>query len=160
MKANPGHSDGDVLVALAAVGLLLATVAGATVGIVAQMARLSPEVGDIVAFDHARPVPDDDLRSVVSAFDDAGGACILDSAVMAQSGGSLVVEAKQPDGRFRVHWAGGPTSRDSANCGRSANLILTMDDIEGIAVGAGGFGVGPKKLAFASPFRATAPVVD
>jgi hypothetical protein len=42
---------------------------------------------------------------------------------------------------LRVHWAGARTADDATSCGSSAELLLNQDDIEVLAMAAGGFGV-------------------
>ncbi|HUN41463.1 MAG TPA: hypothetical protein VMU81_14330 [Acetobacteraceae bacterium] len=93
---------------------------------------LRPQNGDIIAF-----VPSTGGGVSIEATLVARRAgrsrsafCILDPKVMQQSGGSLVIEAANLGGihGYRVHWAGGRTSA-GADCGQSANLLLTPDDI-------------------------------
>src|SRR6185312_10349716 len=98
--------------------------------------------GDIVAFDPLRRVSIDSTAQLVANAAQAPSAgCVLDVRAMYAGGGSVVVEAKQPGDRprFRVHWAGQRTS-DSRDCGDSAELLLDQDDIEALAMAAGGFG--------------------
>jgi hypothetical protein len=76
-------------------------------------------------------------------------ACSLDPNVMADKGGSLVVEGLQdePSLQYRVHWAGSETARTSGSCGASANLLVSRTDLQRLANAAGGFGVGDKGIA-------------
>jgi hypothetical protein len=78
-----------------------------------------------------------------------GGSCVLDVRIMHANGGSLIIEARQPQTRprFRTRWARGTSSIDGANCGSSTDPLLNQDDIEVPAMAAGGFGVAARKLA-------------
>ena len=50
---------------------------------------------------------------------------------MAASRGSMVVEQRAADGRrFQVHWAGGPTSGGTADCGSTADLTLGLPEMQ------------------------------
>ena len=62
---------------------------------------------------------------------------------MHANGGSVVIEAREPRASFgyRVHWAGVRSSNDGADCGASADLLMNMEDIEVLAMAAGGYGV-------------------
>ena len=66
--------------------------------------------------------------------------CVLDLDVLRRSGGSLVVDGKPeaagPD-TWRLHWAGERTSRDMADCGQEAELILNAADLRMLAAAAG-----------------------
>ena len=79
---------------------------------------------------------------------------------MHDHGGSLVIEARLPQIQrgFRVHWAGRHTSNDGADCGTSAELLVNQDDLEVMAIAAGGFGVAAAKLARGSLWSAPAAV--
>ena len=73
-------------------------------------------------------------------------ACSLDPNVMAEHGGSLIVEGLQdePTLQYRIHWAGSATSRAASDCGKSASLVVSRTDLQRLANAAGGFGVGEK----------------
>jgi hypothetical protein len=121
---------------------------GLAVGSVAAMSlvvRSGPAVGDIISFDTSHPAPlQTEVRLLVHRPDQF--ACILDLNTIRQDGGSLVVEARIPGDTsgFQLHWAGGRTSTDSADCGRNADLIVDHHDVDVLALAAGGYGVGPK----------------
>ncbi len=106
-------------------------------------------VGDIVAFN--RPggaVPISDI--VVSR---GTQSCVLDPQILANHGGSLVVEhqADESGGSYLVHWAGPQTALGNADCGRSADLVVTENDLTSLAIVAGGFGIENKTLALSFP---------
>jgi hypothetical protein len=69
--------------------------------------------------------------------------------VIAQEGGSLVVEAKRPADRpsYVVHWAGSHTSIGPSDCGQAADLLLTDRAVQHLAQVAGGFGVDPTQVS-------------
>jgi hypothetical protein len=61
---------------------------------------------------------------------------------MAARGGSLVVEERFAKPRsFLVHWAGGPTSSASTDCGSSAELVVLATDLQLLSNAIGGPGV-------------------
>jgi hypothetical protein len=120
--------------------------------LVLQLDEFRPKVGDIVAF---RPASQDtDMWQMtipateVSSQGSPLAECSLDPNVMAERGGSLVVESRQdqPALQYRVHWAGSDTARPTGNCGTSANLLVSRTDLQRLANAAGGFGVGEKGI--------------
>jgi hypothetical protein len=120
--------------------------------LVLQLDEFRPKVGDIVAF---RPASQDtDMwqmtipATLVSAMGSPVAECSLDPNVMADKGGSLVVEGleDQPSVQYRVHWAGTETAHVAGNCGASANLLVSRTDLQRLANSAGGFGVGDKGI--------------
>ncbi len=121
----------------------------ATCGVIAvravgeEVRALGPGLGDLVSFAGVPADPDAALvLNAARAEAPAGPTCTLDSAVMARSGGSLFVEAKSAAaGTFRVHWAGGATNPGPTDCGKSAELLLSVDQLRQLASAVGGFGV-------------------
>jgi hypothetical protein len=111
-----------------------------------NMEALRPKVGDMVVY---RPnTQDGDVWQIkVAAVQQAPGvdtACILDPTVMAQQGGSLVVEARDdtnPMAQYRLHWAGAHTARGDGDCAGSADLTVSRTDLQKLANAAGGFGI-------------------
>jgi hypothetical protein len=117
------------------------------VSAIAAMAQIRPHIGDIVSFTATDDQPTaGGTRLIVHRPDQFG--CVLDLSVLSHSGGSLVVEAQSAEstGSFRVHWAGERTSADTANCGGDADLILDGQDLDILAVSAGGYGAAQKRL--------------
>ncbi len=118
--------------------------------LVLQLDEFRPKVGDIVTF--APGSEDPDLwqtiipATLVSAMGSPVAACSLDPNVIAEKGGSLVVEGLQdkPSLQYRLHWAGAGTARTDGNCGASADLLVSRTDLQRLANAAGGFGVGDK----------------
>ena len=145
---SKSFSAGSVLLSIAAVAL--AGMVG-TITLIQQVGEFGPRVGDIISFDPLDAMSRDMHPRVpaMPADDKAGVACMLDAQVMHASGGSLIIEARQPQASFgyQVHWAGPRTSNDGADCGSSANLLVNVDDIDLLAVAAGGYGVPTDKHA-------------
>lgn len=120
--------------------------------LVLQLDEFRPKVGDIVAFKPASQ--DTDMwqmtipATLVSAMGSPVADCSLDPNVMAETGGSLVVEGRQEDPslQYRVHWAGSRTAANTGNCGSSADLLVSRTDLQRLANAAGGFGVGDKGI--------------
>lgn len=92
-----------------------------------------PQVGDTISFDPSSggPLRTQATLQVQRLGTAANARCTLDLRVMQANGGSLIVEAIQPGPvlHYRVHWAGGRTSDSTANCGASANLLVTPYDM-------------------------------
>ncbi len=120
--------------------------------LVLQLDEFRPRVGDIVTFKPGSQDSDvwemDILATVVSPAAALPKRCSLDPNVMAEHGGSLVVESRSetPGTSYRVHWAGSQTAVTSASCGSSANLLVSRTDLQRLANAAGGFGVGDKGM--------------
>jgi hypothetical protein len=74
--------------------------------------------------------------------------CVLDLSVLRRSGGNLVVETEIGGNarNFGVHWAGGCTSDNTANCGGNVDLIIDRRDLDILALSAGGYGIGRKRM--------------
>jgi hypothetical protein len=122
-------------------------IAGGAVIRVVQSVRITPHVGDILAFVPSPVVSaDDDARLLVHRQNQFG--CVLDLSVLRHSGGSLIVETEIGGGasNFRVHWAGQRTSADTGNCGSDADLVVDRRELNVLALSAGGYGVGSKRV--------------
>lgn len=144
MRANDSKSSGIGTVLLGITAIMLAGMAG-TISLIHQVGELGPKVGDIVSFDPLDPMSRD-LRGrlpAIPADDRPGVACVLDVRTLHANGGSVVIEARAPRTTFayRVHWAGSRSSDDGTNCGSSADLLVNLEDIEMLAMAAGGYGV-------------------
>jgi hypothetical protein len=116
---------------------------------IVEFARATPHVGDILTFAPSSVVPSDNgVRLLVHRQDQFG--CVLDLNVLRHSGGSLIVETETETdggaGNLGVHWAGNRTSADTANCGSDADLIVDRRDLTILALSAGGYGVGPRRM--------------
>jgi hypothetical protein len=66
---------------------------------------------------------------------------------MVRGGGSFVIIARPraADGPYLIHWAGSHTSNGAADCGSSADLLVSKPDLLSLAGAAGGFGVRPAR---------------
>ncbi len=134
-----------LLPTIAALGCLLIALSAANA--IADMVHLRPHIGDIVSFTPTGNQPSaDGTRLIVHRPSQFG--CVLDLSVLRRSGGSLVVEGQvtEATGSFRVHWAGERTSVDTANCGEEADLILDGQELDILALSAGGYGTSKKHL--------------
>lgn len=131
--------------ALVVTACILAT--AVAVNTIVALARAAPQVGDIVAFvPSATARPDGSTRLI--AHRQGRSDCILDLGVLRRSGGSLVTDGQLigDGGGFRAHWAGARTSDDQRNCGGDVDLILGQHDLDALALAAGGYGVGPRRV--------------
>jgi hypothetical protein len=143
MRVNDSKSSGLGTVLLGVVAVALAGMVG-TIGLLHQVGALGPKVGDLISFDPLAPISAD-MRArlpAMAADDRPGVACVLDVRTIHANGGSIVIEAEEPRPRFgyRVHWAGPRTSNGAADCGTSADLLVNPEDIEILAMAAGGYG--------------------
>lgn len=118
--------------------------------LVLQLDEFRPKVGDVVVF---RPGSQDadmwqmTVPATVVGSAPAAKTCSLDPNVIATDGGSLMVEARQdaPALSYQIHWAGAHTDK-TADCGTSADLVVTRTDLQRLANAAGGFGIGEKGI--------------
>ena len=119
-----------------------------------EAAQIGPDVGEIVTFDPRngpRYWAQPGIPAVYAQLDDQGTddprrprGCTLMPPVMAASGGSFVIEAKetsQPPS-YRVHWSGPHTDLGAQDCGQSADLVLQLVQVRALATVAGGYGPG------------------
>jgi hypothetical protein len=116
-----------------------------------------PKVGDIVVF---QPRSQDAYISQISIpatlVSEPGSQvarCSLEPNIMAQKGGSLIVERRQdePSLPYLVHWAGSATAGTTENCGHAADLLLSHRDLQRLANAGGGFGIGDKGVVSIVP---------
>jgi hypothetical protein len=146
MRGFDKHAARALLPAIVVTACGLAAII--SVSTIADLEHASPHPGDILAFTPSATIApaDQNTRLLVHRQDRYG--CVLDLDVLRQSGGSLIVETEiGGDGRnFRVHWAGARTSADTGNCGSDADLIVDRHDLDVVALSAGGYGVGRKRM--------------
>jgi hypothetical protein len=159
MRANDSKSSGTATVLLGVATIALGGMVG-TIGLIRQVGELGPKVGDIVVFDPLDPISRDMHMglSALPANGQSGIACVLDVRTMHTNGGSVVIEAHEPRASFgyRVHWAGVRSSDDGTNCGSNADLLMSLEDVEVLAMAAGGYGVPAARQSAFSRRSATA----
>src|SRR5579883_3142516 len=144
MRVHDSNSVGAGSILLGIVAIALAGMVG-TIELIHQVGELGPKVGDIISFDPLDSFSRD-MRARVAAIpaeDKPGVACVLDVRAMHADGGSVIIEAREPRTSFayRVHWAGSRSATDGGDCGSSADLLVNIDDVELLAMAAGGYGV-------------------
>ena len=142
------HHESKGLFTAVVLGVLVALVGlGGAIKLAQSAAELGPQVGDMVTFEPGRHIPHDTLPQV-TAGRNGQPDCVLDLGVIRRFGGSLVIETRtpRPDRAYRVHWAGLRSSDGTGNCGGSAELMLSDDKLEELAIAAGGYGVSHKQL--------------
>lgn len=111
-----------------------------------QMQEVGPDIGEIVTFDAHDGPRHWEMPGIPARFAQIAAprrSCVLTPSVIAAGGGSLVIEAKQlaHPPVFLVHWSGRHTDDSSQDCGRSADLLLSLVQLRALANFAGGFGV-------------------
>ena len=128
------------------------------------MDELAPHVGDIISFGPGGMASRDTQAqiAVMRGNDLHAVPCILDVRIMMASGGSLVIEAAEPnpDRSFRVHWAGPRTSADGTDCGRAADMQLSRTDIGVLDFAVGLMGATGKEQVLSSPWSAAMAAVQ
>ncbi len=149
-NSHEDKASGVVTVLLGVAAIALAGMVG-TISLIRVVGDLGPTVGDIVTFDSREPMSHE-MRARVSAIPAAnlpGVACVLDVQTMHAGGGSVIVELRQSltDSGIRVHWQGARSASDGTDCGTSADLLLDSEDLETLAIAAGGFGTSASKHA-------------
>ena len=156
MMRPPDGSSTHGLWHLATLGLAIFLGVVIAAAEVAQANSVTPVVGDIIAFRAGVDVPRslqsrDPRRSRHLPSGSPSRGCILDPAIMARAGGSLVVEAARSAGRpdYVVHWAGGRTSAGELDCGTDVDLVLDDTALGQLARIVGGFGVDQRARASA-----------
>ncbi len=160
MQAKGGNSSGVGGMLLGVAAIALAGMVG-TLSLLREVGELGPKVGDIVSFDPLRQFSRDMKAQIAAEPADGrpGATCVLDVRAIHATGGSVVIEAKQPGTRiaYRVHWAGPRTSEGGRDCGSSAELLLGLDDIETLAMAAGGYGAATGALTGGEPGAGSGP---
>jgi len=149
MRWRRQGSEGDgSLARTAALASLIAALLTSGVAMVsaATTMDMGPKVGDILVFRQGARMPGD-WDFTVARADTPATTCNLRPEVMADGGGSLVVEQRNQAPRvFRVHWAGAQTSAGAADCGAAAELMVQSLDLQLLANAVGGAGVEHKRF--------------
>lgn len=127
-----------LLPSFAVAGVAVAAALSGASALSAWRDAAAPHIGDMISF---RAGGTGQPGKRVTVVRQKGGTCVLDLGVLHGSGGSFIVEGPAPDERFLLHWAGPRTERGAANCGASAEIILTVRQIEVLGVAAYAFGL-------------------
>jgi hypothetical protein len=130
---------------LIAIAALLGVAALTAALIISETKMNVPRLGDLAEFHVPANAGMDDSVTVSAELaiqpgpDTAHAKCTLDANAMAKAGGSLLVVGRkgQPDGRFLIHWAGGPTAKGRSSCGTSADLLVSRHGLEALLDSAG-----------------------
>ena len=136
----------SALTALAVV-LVLMSVGG--LAIMFADVRISARVGDIMVFQPGTRFSDDLVLTAIRSPHPGEplNTCTLRPAVMAQGGGSLIIEERRlPSESYVVHWAGARTSGDAEDCGPSGDLVLGRLDVQLLINALGGIGSNGRSL--------------
>jgi hypothetical protein len=145
-----GHNEGQdthwVAAAAAVLVAFVMLVGSFATFVLIDLDALRPKVGDMVVF---RPnTQEQDIWQVeVPVYQPAARGhttCVLDPAVIARQGGSLVVEARdeaRPAAEYRLHWAGAHSANGTGDCAGSADVTVSRIDLQKLANAAGGFGL-------------------
>ena len=100
----------------------------------------APHIGDLITF-NATGVP---MRGKqIDVKTRTHSHCILDLGTLRASGGSFSVEAAGEAQRFDVHWAGPRTMAGLGDCGPSAELVLTEQQIRLLTITSMSAGIYP-----------------
>jgi hypothetical protein len=150
---RPRRQDTDAPFASAMLALVAGALLTVTAGLWAmqELEQFGPAVGGIIVFKPDAAATE--RWSVAAALVEQVGNgvpsatarhCILSPGVMADRGGSLVIEARRLSRPpvFSVHWAGGHTGTGAADCGTIADLVLERTELMRLANVAGGFSSG------------------
>jgi len=128
---------------------LVALVLAASVAMVAaaRTIELGPRLGDILVFRPGAQLPPDWEFTAITQSNQLPVSCKLKPEVMAAGGGSVVVEERSFNRRvYRVHWAGQHTSKDAADCGQVADLLVSRGDLQLLSNAVGGPGVEQRRF--------------
>jgi hypothetical protein len=123
---------------------VLAALLASSVAVVsaARTIDIAPKIGDILVFRVGAQVPTEWEFPAVTISDQLPVSCSLRPDVMVSAGGSLVVEERFANKRmYRVHWAGKNTSTGTSDCGATADLLVSRNDLQLLINAIGGTGV-------------------
>ena len=141
----------EILGSMIGAALFTAVLAVSAVRAAEVAEQFGPAIGDIVDFHPGTTISADRTdRLGVHIADAENNACLIDIAELAEGGGSLVVESRAQD-IYRVHWAGDRTSKGSADCGATRDLLIRRSELDQLAFAAGGFGVAESRVPVRLP---------
>jgi hypothetical protein len=141
------HTGGEPATNIAGTALLaclLAALLASSVALVsaARTIDIAPKIGDILVFRIGAQVPTEWEFPAVTLSDQLPVSCNLRPDVMVADGGSLVVEERFANKRmYRVHWAGQHTGNGTSDCGATADLLVSRNDLQLLINAVGGTGV-------------------
>ncbi|HEX2943012.1 MAG TPA: hypothetical protein VHO91_18315 [Rhodopila sp.] len=121
----------------AVIALAFVVTSAGAIDFVVRLAHPIFRIGDILRFQPSGMAESGaGTRLMVHRSDQFG--CVLNLDVLRLSGGSLIIEgqAAEAGGDYRVHWAGLRTSRDSADCGSDAEIVVGSGDLAVLAAAA------------------------
>ena len=130
-----------------AVVLMLVSIGG--LAVMFSDIRIGARVGDILIFKPGIQLSEDLALTAIRSphLGQPLSTCTLRPAVMAEGGGSLIVEERRlPSESYLVHWAGARTSGGAEDCGRSGDFVLGRVDLQLLINALGGIGVNGRSL--------------
>ena len=117
-----------------------------TIGLINQIDDFGPKVGDIVSFDPLDPMSRDmHARLPAMPVNEQAGRRLrpgrADHARQRRQRDRRVRETRGPASATGCTGPERTAATDGADCGASADLLVNLDDIEVLAMAAGGYGV-------------------
>jgi hypothetical protein len=107
-------------------GVCIGALFSAVTAVSAWREAAAPHVGDLIAF-NATGVPMRGKQMAVKTRTHA--YCVLDLGTLRSTGGSFSIEAVRETEGFEAHWAGPRTTLGPGDCGVSAELLLSAQQI-------------------------------
>jgi hypothetical protein len=143
-RRRTGGEPAADIAGTALLACLLAALLASSVAVVsaARTIDIAPKIGDILVFRVGAQVPTEWEFPAVTISDQLPVSCNLRPDVMVADGGSLVVEERFANKRmYRVHWAGQHSSNGESDCGATADLLVSRNDLQLLINAVGGAGV-------------------
>jgi hypothetical protein len=124
-------SPSRLLLALIVGGVCIGALFSAVTAVSAWREAAAPHVGDLIAF-NATGVPMRGKQIEVKTRTQA--YCVLDLGTLRSTGGSFSIEAVRETEGFEAHWAGPRTTVGPGDCGVSAELLLSAQQIRLLSI--------------------------
>jgi hypothetical protein len=143
-RRRTGGAPATDIAGTALLACLLAALLASSVAVVsaARAIDIAPKIGDILVFRVGAQVPTEWEFPAVTMSDQLPVSCNLRPDIMVAAGGSLVVEERFANKRmYRVHWAGQHSSNGESDCGATADLLVSRNDLQLLINAVGGAGV-------------------
>ena len=143
-RRQSGAGQWRSLVPLAAISSGILLVVASIIGLIGYEAPyitrglLQLHVGDVVRLGseaEGTPFPTMDVRAVVVSAPGLapGSICSLGMGGAAGGGGTLVILRYEPAQYYIASWAGtGRSTREGQDCGHSAELRISVEDVQGM----------------------------